>query len=485
MYFLIFLALILASFWHFRVRQRNDYKLPPGPLGLPILGNIHQLIVKNPYEKLSQWADKFGKIYTIDLCTKPAVVINDPKLMRDIFNTFSSTGKFQTDSMLRISEGPYGVLNSEGEEWSEQRLFCMKKLKEFGFGNRRMETLILSEAEEVCDWITKAHKKNNGKPLLIQPIFLQSVINTMWTMVSGTRITLGDSKITKLLETFSKTFQHTMKTGLTFLPWLKYVAPELSGYTAYSNACQDITEYIQKEFLDHKKSFLAGAHRDLIDAYIEESYKDSLKWKNAIATVVELFLASSETTGSTLTWLLGYLSVNPDIQVKLQEEIDTIIGENQQVSLDHKSRMPYTEAVIMETMRLSSFVPMGVLHRLLEDLEIDNYKFPKGLVLIPNIYHCHNNKDVWTDPERFRPERFLDEQGEKLREHFVPFQQGKRQCVGEPLAKDMLFIYVTRIFQLFNVSPDKCVKPEDYYEPDLGYVLFPPSLGLHIQPRIK
>lgn len=58
--------------------------MPSGPRGLPIVGNIHQLIVKSPFEKLSTWADKYGKIYTSNLCTKPAVVVNDPKLMRDI-----------------------------------------------------------------------------------------------------------------------------------------------------------------------------------------------------------------------------------------------------------------------------------------------------------------------------------------------------------------------------------------------------------------
>ncbi len=192
-----------------------------------------------------------------------------------------------------------------------------------------------------------------------------------------------------------------------------------------------------------------GVQRDLIDAYIEESQNDPLRWKNAIATVVELFLAGSETTGSTLLWLMCYLSVNPEIQATLQKEIDKVVGDNQDISLDHKSSMPFTEAVILETMRMSSFVPIGILHRLLDDLEIEGYKFPKGLILIPNMYYCHFNRDVWNEPEVFRPQRFLDLNGNKLKEHVVPFQLGKRQCVAEPLAKDILFIFVTRILSFF------------------------------------
>ncbi len=403
--------------------------------------------------------------------------------MRDILNTFESTGKFQTDISIQISQGPYGVLNSDGQEWSIQRTFYIKKFKEFGFGNKRMDTLILSEANDACNWIVNANKTNHHKPTHIQTILIQSVINTMWTMVAGKRITLGDSKISQLLDTWSETFQHTMKTGLTFLPWLKYMAPGLSGYTAYKNACLDITKYIEAEFMDHKKTFSEGTHRDLIDAYIEESSQDPLKWKNSVATVVELFIAGSDTTAVSITWILFYLSVNPEIQAKLQEEIDEIVGENGEISLDHKSSMTYTAAVILEGLRMSSVGPIGVPHQLLDDLEIDSYQFPKGLILLTNIYHCHYNKDVWNDPEVFRPERFLDGQGDKLKEHVIPFQLGKRQCVGEPLAKDIIFIYVTRIFQLFDIAPDESKNPKDYYQLNFGLGHFPPRLGLYITPR--
>ncbi len=483
MYFLTLILVLTLTKCFFRLRQRKKYKLPPGPMGLPLLGNIHQLIVQNHFECLRKWAENFGKIYTINFCTKQAVVINDPKLLRDIFNTFESTGKFQTDSLLLISQGPYGVMNSEGHNWSAQRKFCLKKLKEFGFGNKRMETIILSEGNAVCNWLTKTNQKFNNKPLHLNPILVQSMVNTVWTMVAGTRTTSGDSKITQLVEAFMSSLQYTMKTGLMFLPWLKYIAPGLSGYTALDNACRDAIKYIENEFMDHKKTFTAGVQRDLIDAYIEESGEDTIKWKNAVAAVVELFVAGSEATVTTLTWLMCYLSVNPEIQATLQKEIDTVVGD-QNISLDHKSRMPFTEAVILETMRMSSFAPIGLLHQLLDDLEIENYKFPKGLIVVPNLYHCHYNKDVWNDPEVFRPQRFL-EQGIKLKQHVVPFQLGKRQCIGEPLAKDILFIYVTRIFQSFDVTPDPVENPMDYYKPIVGYNRMAPALGLCVTQREK
>lgn len=481
MYFTAVLGIIILFLFYIFSKRNTSIKLPCGPRGIPFLGNIHQLLVKNPYQKLSQLADIYGKIYTIKLGMSPAIVINDPKLVREIFGAFQSTGKFQTDSVLRISQGPYGVLNSDGESWQEQRTFCLKQMKEFGFGNKHMETLILSEAQTICDWIINSNKNTDGL-IHIQPVFMQSVINTIWTMVSGTRITLGETEIVRLMNTFVRTFQYTTKTGLAFLPWLKYLAPGLSGYTAFDRASANVWKYIETEFQNHKKTYVQGAQRDLIDAYIEYAGEDKLKWKNSVATIVVLFIAGSESTSGTLTWVLFYLSQNQEIQRKIQDEIENVIGD-ELPSLDHKNKMPFTEAVILETFRLSSFAPIGAIHKLLDDFVVKNWKFRKGLLLIANMYHCHYNKKVWGDPEVFRPERFLGENGQKMKEYVIPFQQGKRQCLGEPLARDIIFIFVTKMFQMFNVKPDVNVKPEEYYKADVGYLLFPPSLPLKITVR--
>ncbi len=483
MYFTVVLGMFILFLCYIFSNRNAKSILPIGPRGIPLLGNIHQFFVKNPYQKLSQLASTYGKIYTINLGTSPAVVINEPKLMRAILSTFPATNKFQTDSVLRMSQGPYGVLNSDGESWAEQRTFCVKKMKEFGFGAKQMENLILAEAETVCDWINKSNSENNNSLIQIQLIFMQSVNKAIFTMVTDTRIFLGDSEIVKVMNTFVSTFQYTTKTGLAFLPWLKYFAPGLSGYTAYDKACVNVWKYIENEFNDHKQTYVQGAQRDLIDAYIEHAGGDELKWKNSVATVVELFLAGSESTSATLTWLLFYLSQNQEIQKKIQDEIDTVIDG--MPTLNHKAKMPFTEAVILETFRMSSYTPIGAIHKLSDNLEIENWKFPKGLLLIPNMYHCHYDKRVWGDPEVFRPERFLGESGQSLKEHVIPFQLGKRQCLGEPFAKDIIFIFVTKMFQMFNVKPDGNVDPKKYYEADVGYLLFPPTLGLFITARGK
>lgn len=94
----------------------------------------------------------------------------------------------------------------------------------------------------------------------------------------------------------------------------------------------DIIKYIEIAFTDHKKICSTGAHTKLIDAYIEETSIDPLKWKNAVASVVELFIAISETTRYSMTWILFYLSISPKSHRKLQKELDRVVGSNGEIS---------------------------------------------------------------------------------------------------------------------------------------------------------
>jgi cytochrome P450 len=148
--------------------------------------------------------------------------------------------------------------------------------------------------------------------------------------------------------------------------------------------------------------------------------------------------------------------------------------------------MPYTEAVIMEVLRKSSLVPLGVLHRALADKEFHGYMIPKGTLLLANLYSVHHNPKYWGDPENFRPERFLSEDGTKACKPnaFVPFQIGKRQCLGEPFAKDSLFLFISSIYHHFTTIPDP-ENPKLDFEPKLGFLQAPKPFRVVFKDRLQ
>jgi len=122
--------------------------------------------------------------------------------------------------------------------------------------------------------------------------------------------------------------------------------------------------------------------------------------------------------------------------------------------------MPYTESLLAEILRCSSIVPVGVPHRALKDIKINGYDVKKDTVIMSNFYYIHYNEKIWGDPLNFRPERFLSPDGKVFKKHeaLVAFSVGRRQCLGESLARDTLFLFITNIFQRFTVAHDDPTK---------------------------
>ncbi|CAG7722928.1 unnamed protein product [Allacma fusca] len=154
-----------------------------------------------------------------------------------------------------------------------------------------------------------------------------------------------------------------------------------------------------------------------------------------------------------------YLALNPEIQRKVQAEVENVIG-NSFPQLDHRKSVPYTRAVIFESLRCSSLTPIGIARRVLEDMAVGGYIIPKDSLVFSNIYCAHHDPEVWDDPHSFKPERFLSSDGTRVVKcnDLIAFSFGKCACPGEVLAKDQLFVFLTSILQRFVVSLDPSEK---------------------------
>ncbi|ODM87858.1 Vitamin D 25-hydroxylase, partial [Orchesella cincta] len=126
-------------------------------------------------------------------------------------------------------------------------------------------------------------------------------------------------------------------------------------------------------------------------------------------------------------------------------------------SVEYLVKLPYTEAIILETLRLSSIIPLGIPHQMLADTEFQGLFLPKGATVVTNAYGIHYDPKIWGDDvNKFRPERFLSNDKKHVIRHeaLIPFSVGRRSCIGEGFARDVIFLFVASILQKFNLEPD-------------------------------
>uniref|UniRef100_A0A914Z319 Cytochrome P450 n=1 Tax=Panagrolaimus superbus TaxID=310955 RepID=A0A914Z319_9BILA len=178
-----------------------------------------------------------------------------------------------------------------------------------------------------------------------------------------------------------------------------------------------------------------------------------------------------ETTVTTAKWGILMLMLHPEAAQRAQEELDQL---PERIVLSDKTHLIYVNALINEIQRTANILPINLLRAVAEDIEIDGYRFPAGSMVLPQISITMNDPGNFENPEKFLPERFIDENNNlKKVETLIPFSIGKRQCLGESLARAELFLIFANLLRNF-----------DFICPDPGN---PPSLervyGLTVSPK--
>lgn len=374
---------------------------------------------------------------------------------------------------LRTMGTRLGITCTDGAHWNEHRNFTTRHLRQAGYGRLPMEIHIQNELNELLDVIKELKEIPTYPGNFLPP----SVINVLWCLTAGKRIPRNDKRLERLLILLDQRSKAFDICGgiLTQMPWIRYIAPEKSGYNLIKRFNMELHEFFMETIQEHKDNYSEDkTNDDLIYAYIKEMIeqkgsKSTFTDRQLTMTILDIFIAGSQTTSTTLNLALMMMLIRPDIQEKIKKEIDENICNGLLPSTCEKERLPYTDAFLKEVQRYFHIVPISGPRRVLWTTSLGGYTIPKNTTVLIGLRSVLMDKNHWGDPENFRPERFLDEKMKIINnEYLIPFGQGKRRCLGDSLARACLFTFFVGIMQKFHLElPPNGSKPSSVLLPGI------------------
>ncbi|XP_076650620.1 methyl farnesoate epoxidase [Halictus rubicundus] len=478
---------------------RRPRKFPPGPRGLPIVGNLFHIAKLARKEKLfcdvwSRLAEKYGPVFSVKLgIQEPTIIVSGKDAITEMLNRPEFDGR-PNGFMFKYRCGgtPRGILFTDSDLWHSQRRFALRTLRQYGFGKYSMEYILQQDASTLTNMIIELTA--DGTPINIYSFICVAVFSHVWFILEGTKFEIGNEtpQLKEAIGVLKDLFKSANIFGgiVNHFPFLRHFFPRLTGYTLFEERQKRINKFFIDVISRHKNNQQFGECTNFVDSYLEEvdiqrrKSPYSFFTENQLQYVLkDLFSASVDTTDNMIGFVVAYLVVHRDVQLKIQDEIDITIGRDICPSVNDKSRLPYLNAVLAEVSRLANITPTSLPHRALSDSSLLGYEIKRNFLLLANFKSVHLDKEHWGDPEVFRPERFINQEGQFVDDPWVmPFGAGRRKCLGEAVAKNTVFLIVACLLQKLNFT-----LPENHPDVELhgidGLVTAPPKMEIVVTQR--
>ncbi|XP_043945460.1 cytochrome P450 2K6-like [Protopterus annectens] len=480
---LLLLVLYVSLTW-----TPSPFKLPPGPIPLPIIGNLHILNLKQLDESLIKLSEKYGNVFTIQLGPRKAIVLVGYDVVQDaLVNHAEAFGERAKEPMFECTSRGKGIIFGHGESWKTMRRFALSTMRDFGMGKKNIEDRIHQEAQMLIRYF-ESHK---GQPFCPKGIMNRCTANVICSIVLGKRFDYEDPAFIKLTRQVTEGVENLITPLLmlyNFFPKLGFL---LGAHKTVMRIVKEQEEYFSEFIKSSRQTMDENDIRSFVDAFMLKQQEENKKThtyftdENLLVSTWNLFGAGTETSSTTLLWAFLLMMKYPEIQKKVQEEIDEVVGSERLPKLEDKVNLPYCDAVIHETQRFGNITPLPVGRATTYDTHFRGYFIPKDTNVLPVLTSVLYDKTQWETPYRFTPSHFLDANGKFVkRAAFIPFLAGRRSCLGGSLAKAELFLFFTAVMQKFTFCPSPGVTSEDLeLLPEVGVTLCPKPYLLCAVPR--
>ncbi|KAF5792580.1 putative cytochrome P450 [Helianthus annuus] len=387
---------------------------PPGPIGLPFIGNLHQINPSSLHTSLWQLSKSYGPIISLRFGFVPTIVVSSPSLAKEVMKTqdiiFCSRPRLVGNQ--KFSYGGLDVAFSPYDEtWRDMRKIFVTHL----LSPKRIQSTRFQDENE--------RKKVLGLLDELQETIVDNYVSDIWPGLPF--VNLVDRFIGKT-DRLEKCFQEFD------LFYQQLIDEHLNGRNIRSHEDED----------------------DVVDILLR-LMKDKLfglTHKHIKAMLMNVLAAGTDASAATVVWSLTLLMKNPNVMKKAQEEVRNVIGKKCMIDEDDLPKLTYLKAVINETMRLYPSAPLLVPRETMKDTILHGYKIKQKTIVYVNAFAIGRDPKYWDRPEDFYPERFLgsdiDFKGNDF--ELIPFGAGRRICPGMLMGVLMVELLLANLLYLFD-----------------------------------
>lgn len=479
----LLVVVLLAAQWVWMMWVARDGM--PGPVPIPLLGTMtpwNGFAGPSVFHKSVMGSVKrYGPVHRIWAGSDPLMIVGDPAQLQRVLVSSMEVFDRSKKEIDRFSELLRGgiILEPNGPGWRRQRQGLAPAFRHEAL--QRMVPVLAGNAVRMARRMAGA--------AVAAPDGAVDVVAEAWRITFDTicHIAMGcefppppgspPGTRSEELVAFDEACEHCQ--WRYFMPLAYWKLWRSPGERRYLAAVAKLHQAVEDEIDARQAGKGSGDGSDVLTHLLKDWKTESGKWmtrRDVVQQVITLLFAGHDTTACMLAYAMYYLAKYPDVQRRAAAEVLDALGpldestrgaegkgqEGGDVGVDAKLSLPYVTAIIQETLRLRPSVP-GRSRELTEDTELAGYKAKKGDHFVFTPLAIHLNEDLWPDPLRFDPERFMPGAPRRHALAYVPFGAGKRRCLGENMALLEGRIVLATMLRRFDLelAPGECHGAED------------------------
>ncbi|KAF3136047.1 hypothetical protein TWF594_008019 [Orbilia oligospora] len=490
---ILYSIVLLGFVWLIQkvISANNPRKLPlpPGPTGLPILGNIANL----PPPGSPEWQhwlkhkDLYGPISSVTVFGQTIILIHSKDIASELLDKRSA--KYSSRPFMHFTSEMVGYKHMMGMMDYNDHLRIQRKMTAKRIGSKSLITGFLSSIELQ---VRRFLQQTMNSPENLHKNLQYESASFILDMAYGYRTDPnGHDPLVDLVEQWMAEFCDAAVAGawlVDMIPWLQYLPEWFPGAGFKSTARRYRTKYMQAiniPFDFTEKQMAQGSQKPSYVADLLNENPGPADIKEIKYSATALYGGGADTTVGTLSSFFLAMSLHPEVQRKAQEEVDRVVGAERLPDSHDRENLPYVDAVLSETLRWMPIGSLGLPHSSVDEDEFHGYRIPKQSIILPSVAWFARDPSSYKQPESFNPDRFLGPNKELDPRTYV-FGFGRRVCPGRYLADANLFLVVAQSLAAFHIrkavdSEGKDIEPVVGQVP--GIISHPTPFQCSIKPR--